>query len=56
MRRFKKTFAVVTALAVTLAFAGCEKNTEKDTQTEGNATSGDASMTSTEAPLEDDGN
>lgn len=25
MRRFKKTFAVVTALALTLAFAGCEK-------------------------------
>lgn len=56
MRRFKKTFAVVTALAVTLAFTGCEKNTEKDTQTEQSATSGDAELTSTEAPLEDDGN
>lgn len=56
MRRFKKTFAVVTALAVTFAFTGCEKKTDNDTQTEGIATSGDADLTSTEAPLEDDGN
>lgn len=55
MRRLKKTFAVMTALAVTLAFTGCEKNTGNDTQTEADATSGDAELTGTEAPLEDDG-
>ncbi|MCM1287896.1 MAG: glycoside hydrolase family 9 protein [Clostridium sp.] len=55
MRRFKKTLAVITAFAMTLAFAGCEKNTGNDTQTETSATSGDAEQVSTQAALEDDG-